>query len=155
MDQWYIEAKQSVEKNSTYSLDAMAYDPISFHYVSEVESSLLYRLLGASSVFGKSTDGLRTEEKERFEEVQTLCPPSVSSSGPRARDVRSVSGRVAEPAVAVCSNWRDILRWWPHTDAAAGHYSRKLSRGKAGEKEAQELFNYLSKVALLLRTSGH
>ncbi len=139
VDQWYSEAKQTVEKNTSYSLEALAFDPISFHYVSEVESALLYRLLRASSVanstLGKSTDGLQTEQKERFE-VQALCPPSGSSPGPR--DAPSVSGRAAEttPAaveVAVCSDWRDILRWWPRTDAAAGHYSRKLGRGKVGE----------------------
>lgn len=145
-DAWYVDAKRPAEAISAAAskpgqgvtggadgnLSVLAKDVVSFHYVSETESRLLYELLSpaARGMPGTDTQGLR--------HLKPICR---SQRAPRS--IRSSPNTTLE-----CSTAREIHALWPATDKAAGHYSRALSRGPTSFHEAELLFEYLSSVTV-------
>lgn len=125
-DEWYRDAKTLAERdtNSSYDISALARDAVSFHYVSETESRLLYQLLSDPA----------------SHDVGGNIPPICMSNNKQA------------PLKTPCTTQYDLQRLWPQTDAEAGHYSRHISKGDRGDKEAALLFDYLSNIAEALHS---
>jgi len=126
LDEWYHDAKMLAEKgsNSTYDISALARDTVSFHYVSETESRLLYQLL---------------QDPTSHDSDHNISPICVNNNS---------EAHLKKP----CTSQRDLRRLWPQTDAEAGCYSRHISKGKRGDEEAALLFNYLSNIAEVLHS---
>lgn len=176
-DEWYAEAKQLISSsvgNST-AADAqrvqlkpptLARDVISFHYVSTVESQLLYRILNAqlqteqnshsthdkvnnqqSSVHGESVAHTTTNDSVLF---PALC---FSEDGTSAYGDKTSSGGGGGEK-QTCLSVRDILDMWPRAGEQVGHYSRPLAKGAAGLKQAVSLHAYLSQVTIEQKRPG-
>ncbi len=144
-DSWYVDAKKLAEdnviatsshsnNNNTHSIFALAKDTVSFHYVSEAESLLLYQLLGPVDAIPASP-------------VHPLCLESH-----RGWKNFWTSLETDEPQVTQCSTWRDLMQVWPRTQEEAGDFSRPLSPGYKGVEQAGDLYKFLSEIATSMRT---
>lgn len=128
-DSWYVDAKELAETtspaNTTLSVAALSTTPVSFHYVSEVESQLLYQFF----------KHLCTRNTHITHNATIPGVGIAPSSSPRF------------------SSWQELHQTWPRTDEQAGHYSRHLAAGDKGEAEARLLFHYFTAVGAQLANS--
>ena len=121
---------------------ALARDVISFHYVSTVESRLLYRLLDAQL---QTSPILRTAVK-----IAAVKGNTTTSAFPAlclGQEEAAAAALLAGDSVP-CLSAHDIYRMWPRSDEQVGHYSRPLAKGAAGEKQAAVLHAYLTQIRI-------
>lgn len=125
-DDWYIDAKRLTgnpvvkqKQSSSQPLDELlllSHPVISFHYVSELETQLLYRWV----------------ESPALEVAETHCRQR-SSSINASLVVAARKERCGSPAA--------LRDQWPRTHSEAGDYSRLLSR--RSPQEADQLYSFL------------
>lgn len=126
-DDWYIDAKRLTgnpvvkqKQSSSQPLDELlllSHPVISFHYVSELETQLLYRWV----------------ESPALEVAETYCRRLRSSSINASLVVAARKERCGSPAA--------LRDQWPRTHSEAGDYSRLLSR--RSPQEADQLYSFL------------
>lgn len=131
-DDWYIDAKRltgdsfsqvapQVEKKPSSQLQLLekpllSHPAISFHYVSELETQLLYRWV----------------ESPALEVVAILC---------RQRSHSINASLVVAARKEKCKDPAALRDQWPRTNSEAGDYSRPLSRKTP--QEADQLYSFL------------
>lgn len=132
-DDWYIDAKRlvgetgdsfsqvapQVEKKPSSQLaekPLLSHPAISFHYVSELETQLLYRWV----------------ESPALEVAETLC---------RQRSRSIDASLIVAARKEKCGDPAALRDQWPRTNSEAGDYSRPLSR--RSPQEADQLYSFL------------
>lgn len=107
------------KKSSQLSLLLLSHPVISFHYVSELETELLYRWVEAPALEVAETQYCRQQQR--------------SSSINASLIVAARRERCGSPAV--------LRELWPRTNSEAGDYSRPLSH--KSPQEADQLYSFL------------
>lgn len=152
-DDWYDKMKVLVAAQHFKERKAAALDndtggvsTVSFHYVADVESSLLYRI--CLLMAQKPTSLIPTAELELLLTTNTSVQAKLFGAVQRFQNTLShdSSNEAATNEQIHKDNIKVLLKHWPTT--GIGGYGRKLK----GLQEAEMLYTYLFRNFVVLRT---